>query len=214
MKNTPQEKKAQKLWAGYEGQDEESFWEKYESLIKEASVAGLPTYIAQQKIQVATEPPSTQKPQVYGNYRKQNVVRAGISGLLATPAILVFNDIHLPLWGGLLFYGWIGFLSFAVSRFFNYPSFQITKSRLVVHKGMKKEKIRWSVIDNIIKQEEITLDEEGDPHISYSLIINTYRYGEYQVFKYKYKFPDKVHTKFFEHLRQYVPHVHERKADS
>ncbi|WP_299458527.1 hypothetical protein [uncultured Microscilla sp.] len=211
MNHTPQEQKAQKLWAKYECQNEGEFWERYDSLVREANTTELPTYITQQKIPV-TQPSasaSVQKSPVYSNLGERYLATVTMSGLVA---ILVFSNTNVPEWGGIFFGVWLVFLLFALSKIFNYPSFRITPSKLIVYKAFNQEEIQWSKIDHIVKQEEI-MTEEGNSFTRYFLIINTYYRGEYKVFTYNYGLSGNIHSKFFEHLRQYLPNVREKKAE-
>lgn len=204
MNYTPQEKQAQKLWAGYESQNEERFWEEYTPLLKEASTASPSTQEAQQKAQVATK---AQKPKMYGGSPKNYPFRATLASLtfvVGLAEIFQANAQATTIW-------------FLMSALFlivptNYRYFfSITPLQLTVHNALGNDKIPWATIDNITMQEEkITIDEQGNAVTGYYLLINT----KHRVFKYKYNLLGYDHEMFFEHLRRYIANVTEKKVDS
>jgi hypothetical protein len=192
----PQENKAQKLWAGYDKRNEESFWKKYTPLLKEAATIRNTHEVAQ---------PTTLP--LYSN--KKNYAGQPRIILISVLFIMAMYGMGLHNIASVALVFWIVLLIVITSEMLSHTSFEISPTALCIHKTFEKNiaVIQWATIQHIYIKRTIH-EGANETYTSKNLEINFYEQGKYQVLIYNYNLPEKEQRVFLHHLRQYVKHVH------
>lgn len=206
MRYTSQEKKAQKLWAGYESQDEEQFWATYEPLLRKAQQNPAPTR-KKRKVKQATVPKAKKK--VFHTDFGIFIALCLVTVLAFVLAYIIANSKSEETTMGLFMViaTYLGFTGFVTNALSSSYSFGITPSHLQVYQSIfiKKEKIAWQDIAMVRMSKTVIEDAHGQPS-SYLLHIITQQGKEY---KYDYALSQAKHWELFDYLRQYVKRVEE-----
>lgn len=208
MNYTPQEKKAQKLWATYDDLHQKQFWVQYEDLLaKIAHTEPLPP-----PPPVLAQPiPQETASETEALYSYSiNRVSKPIAGIIATVSGIIAIYAYFSGAMTTVTISTIAFLFFTILyAALDTISFEVFHDKLIVKssKSAATDIIPWAIIDNIRTQDQVVPHGEGHTTV-HMITINTYHKTQYQTFSYEFELPPEARQTLLTHLRQYVKHVH------
>jgi hypothetical protein len=207
MNYTPQEKKAQKLWATYDDLHQQLFWMEYESLLTKTAhtetVPPPPVLVQPTSKKTASETEALYSYDINKISKPIAGIIATVSGIIAIYAY--FSGAMTTVTISTIVFLFFTILYAALDRI----SFEVFPDKLIVkgNHSTKTDVIPWAIIDNIRTQDQVVPQGEGHTTV-HMITINTYHKTQYRTFSYEFELPPEDRQALLTHLRQYVKHVH------